>query len=482
MDIPGLTDVMNDPEIRDKAEKEAERLLETLKKEVKASVRDVGVLRKELRITVPGNVISEHIEHNYSEIMHDAIVPGFRKGRAPRQLVEKRFGPEVRESLKTTILGQSFFAATENEKLEVLGDPLFQITTDAGVKLMELGEALPHLKLPESGDFEYACELEVKPTFELPELKGIEVKTPVIQISDADVDEQILRQRKNRGRLEPVTDGGAAKEDVLVADVTLTSDGAAVKTEEGVNLGVRATRLDGVTLTDLESALLGARVGDTRSADGVFPDDYERPDLRGKPAHFEFAIREVKRLVPITVEAFAAALGEDSPAGLRDVIRQDMENELDELVERARKQQVLDYLVKNTNLDLPASLSSRQTDRAVMRRVIDLQQRGVPWGEIEAHIDELRTSAKEDVARNLKLEFILGAIAEKFELSVTDEEVNTEIARIARRYNRRFDRVRDDLQKQGLLTQLAEQIRQDKCVELLLAEAKFVEVQRDEKK
>jgi trigger factor len=480
MDIPGLTDVMNDPEIRDRAEREAERLLDTLKKEVKADTRDIGVLRKELRVTVPGKVIAEHVEHNYSEIMHDALVPGFRKGRAPRQLVEKRFGPEVRESLKTTILGQSFFAATENEKLEVLGDPLFQIATGDGTKLMELGEALPHIKLPDSGDFAYTCELEVKPTFELPELKGIEVKTPNIQITDADVDEHILRQRKNRGRLEAVTDGGAEREDVLVADVVLTSEGAAVKTEENVTLGVRAARLDGVPLTGLEQALQGARPGDQRQADGTFPDDYERPDLRGKPAHFEFRIREVKRLVPLSLDDFAAALGESSPAALRQTVREELEHQTDELVERAKKQQVLEYLVNNTQLDLPASLSSRQTDRAVMRRVIDLQQRGVPWSEIEAHIDELRTSAKADVARNLKQDFILGAIAEKFELNVNDEEVNTEIHRIARLYNRRFDRVRDDLQKQGLLTQLAEQIRQDKCIDLLLAEAKFVEVQREE--
>ena len=365
MDIPGLTDVMNDPEIRDKAEKEAERLLETLKKEVKASLRDIGVLRKEMRVTVPGKVIGDHVEHNYSEIMHDAVVPGFRKGRAPRQLVEKRFGSEVRESLKTTILGQSFFAATENEKIEVLGDPLFQISTDAGVKLMELGEALPHLKLPDSGDFEYTCELEVKPTFDLPELKGIEVKAPSIEISDDDVDEQILRQRKNRGRLDPVTDGGAEKEDVLVADVTLSSEGTHVKTEENVNLGVRAARLDGVPLTGLEDALQGAKVGDSRSADGAFPDDYERPDLRGKAAHFEFKIREVKRLIPMTMGDFAAALGEDSPEAVRRVIRQDME--LDGFDQAGRSSRCVDYLVKEHGG--PAGVAvSRQTDRAVMRR------------------------------------------------------------------------------------------------------------------
>src|SRR5207247_2428890 len=122
------------------------------------------------------------------------------------------------------------------------------------------------------------------------------------------------------------------------------------------------------------------------------------------------------------------------------------------------------------------------TDRAVMRKVIELSQAGIPNHEIEARIDELRTSAKDVVARDLKLEFLLEKVAEKLEVEVTAEEVKTEIARIGRGYNQRFDRVRDDLQKRGLLPQLAEQIRQDKCVRILLKDAKIVEMKADERK
>ena len=112
--------------------------------------------------------------------------------------------------------------------------------------------------------------------------------------------------------------------------------------------------------------------------------------------------------------------------------------------------------------------------------MIELQQQGIPWSDLEAKIDELRASATTDVARDLKLEFILAKVAGELEVGVTDEEVNTEIARLARTYNRRFDKVRDDLQQRGLLPQLAEQIRQDKCVALLLKDAQFVDVKPDE--
>jgi trigger factor len=149
------------------------------------------------------------------------------------------------------------------------------------------------------------------------------------------------------------------------------------------------------------------------------------------------------------------------------------------MIERAKRAQVEAFLLEKTSLELPEKLSARQIDRAVVRRMIELRQRGVPEDEVLARADALRSSAKEDVTRELKLGFILEKAAEKLEIEVTDEEVNTAIAAMARRYNRRFDRVRDELQQQGLLSQLAERIRQDKTVSMLLEKAKVTGVKHE---
>ncbi len=477
MDIPGAAGGTQD---WDKAQEDADRLLEELKKEVKADLKDIGVLRKEMHVTVPAKVIADHMEHNYAELMTDAQVPGFRKGRAPRRLIEKRFGSDVRESLVTSIVGQSFYAATENNELDVLGDPLFRIESDGGVKLVDIGEALEQLKLPEEGDFSYTCELELKPDFELPDLKGIEIKAPDIKVTDEMIDEQILRQRKMRGHLQPVEEPAGADDQVTV-DWVLNVDGQEIKREESVPLGVRGTWLDGIELSDLGEQLKGVKTGDTVTAAGTVPDDYERADLRGKSATFAFKVHEVKRLVPQPLDEFREAWGFESEQELREDVAAQMESERDQMLERAKRGQVEDYLLEHTKLELPEKFSSRQTERAVMREVIDLQQRGMPVSEIEAHIDEMRTSAKERVATELRLGFILDKVADELGVHVTDEEVNTEIARIARLYNRRFDRVRDDLQGRGLLNQLVEQIRQNKCIAQLLEDAKFVDAAADEK-
>lgn len=468
MDVPGAA---QDPAIWQKAQEESARLLEELKKAVKAEHKDVGVLRKELRVTVPAQVISDHMEHNFSELMHDAFVPGFRKGRAPRQLVEKRYGSEVRESLTTAIIGQSYFASIENEKLDVLGDPRFQITTDAGVQLMEFDEALQHFKLPESGDFTYTCEIELKPQFTLPELHGIPVVEPEITVTDEMVAQHMLQRRKIRGRFEPVAEA-AEKGDQVVADVTLRHGEQELKREENASLGVRPTAIDGIPLPDLEQVLVGARAGDTRTCECTLPPDHERTDLRGAKAQFTFRIHEIKRLVPEGLPEFLQAWGFESEAEARDYFREQLEAERSDLLARARHTQIEEYLLANTALELPEGLSARQTERAVLRRAIELQQRGVPLSDIEAQIDQLRTSAQAEVQRELKLSFILDKIAADREVEVTDEELNTAIARMAQLYNRRFDRVRDDLQNRGQLKQLVEQLRQNKTVELLLADAK----------
>lgn len=158
---------------------------------------------------------------------------------------------------------------------------------------------------------------------------------------------------------------------------------------------------------------------------------------------------------------------------MREAAREDLEAERDTLNERAKRAQVENYLLENTKLDLPTEFSARQTDRAVLRQVVNLRQRGMPLGDIEARIDELRTHASEEVARELKLGFVLEKVAAQLGIEVTDEEVNTAIARMAAVYNKRFDRVRDDLQSRGLLAQLVEQIRHDKCIDWLLKSAKI---------
>ncbi len=472
---------------------EADDPKEVLKASIHVKVSDAGVLRKKVAVTVPRANIDQELEKEYKELVGEAIVPGFRRGRAPRRLVEKRFGSEVGSQVQTRLLSNAYLAAVEKEDLKVLGDPLFWVeakekkpkatqASEPKEELVDMRAALQHLKLPEEGDFKFECEVEVKPEFDLPNLEGIEIQRPELSIDDDDVTVQIDRIRARRGSWVPVAGGKVEPDDMLVCDMVMTVDGQEVKSAENVQLAARAQRIEGVTIEDLGEKFKGAKVGDERRFEGQLPADYPVEAHRGKQARFNLKLNDIKRLsLPPLDTQFLEAQGFDSEKDYRQWVKQQMEGQLDVEIKRGMRNQVRAYLLEKTKLELPEGLSSRQTDRAVLRRAIELQRQGLPVSEIEKHADELRTSAREQAVAELKLHFVLEQIAEDQELTVTEEEINAQIAAMARAYNRRFDRVRDDLARNDGIEMLYLQIRDEKCIDHVLGKARIVDAKMPKK-
>ncbi len=479
--------------VGDAGEEKEEDLKELLKKAIKVEVADAGVLRKTITVTVPRQSLDTELDKDYDEIVSEAVVPGFRRGRAPRRLVEKRFGREIGEQVQTRLVPNAFLAAVEKEDLKVLGDPrVWVIVKDKKAKageeavekeqLLEMTDAMQQMKLPAEGDLTFKCEVEIKPAFELPSLEGVAIEKPDVKVDDDDVTERINRIRAVRGAWVPVVDGEVQKDDLVVCNLKVSVDGKEVKTEENVRLAARPTRLEGAVLDDLGEVLAGAKLGDARTTKGTLPEDYELGEFRGKTADFELAINEIKRIeLPPLEEAYYKSQGFDSEDEYRAWLKTQMQGELELEIKRAMRDQVRKYLLDSVKLELPEGLSARQTERVVLKRMIELQRQGVPQADIEKHADELRTGAREAATVQLKLYFILEEIAEKLDIEVTEEEINGQIAAMARAYNRRFDRVRDELAKANGLESLYLEIRDEKCIDKILDAAKITEAKVEKK-
>lgn len=456
---------------------------------IDVQVAEVGVLRKTLTVTVPADFIHAEREKQFEELIGDAVIPGFRKGRAPRTLVEKRFGDEISEQVLTKLASNAYLAATEKLELKILGDPLFRVKikekqrTDGRTeeverdRLIAFQAALDHMKLPPEGQpLALVCELEVKPEFELPNLDGIPVTRPKVAINDNDVDIEVKRQLSLAGEWRPLAEGVVEQNDLVVADVKITADGKTVKEQENVTLAARPQSVEGAELRDLGEKLTGAQSGDTRTLTAKLPDDYPAEEFRGAEATFELKIHEIKRLqLPPLDEAFLTPRGFENEQEFREFIRNQLEAQLSNAIRDGMRGQVYRYLLDKTKLDLPEGMSQRQIDRAVARRVAELRQRGVPQAEIDAHADELRTSARDKALTDLKLYFILEQIAERLEIDVSEEEFNGAVAEMARSYGLRFDRMRDLLIKQGGIESVYLQIRDYKCIDALLDKAAIIE-------
>ncbi len=459
-------------------------LQDKLKEKIDVRVEDVGTLRKKLTITVPRDAIDSQLDDQYEELRREALVPGFRKGRAPRRLLEKRFGHDVGETLVQQFLTVGYTAATEKTDLKVLGDPLIWVTEKGatGQTLVGPQKALEILEVPKEGPFTFACEVEVRPEFTLPELDGIPVTKPVIQITDDKVDAQIDRLRGMLGTYVSAGEGPVQADDLLNVDLKMTSGETVLKEEQNVRLAARSQAVDGVVLEKLGDVLAGAKLNDVRTITGQIPDTYVKEEFRGKPAEFTITIRQIQRMdMPEANEEFARHFGFESVNDLREWAKKDLESRIGEQVRQAMTDQVCQYLLEKTSFELPERLSERQVNHVTMRRMLELYEQGVPPAEVEKILDELKTRARADAATALKLAFVFEKLAEEYKVEVAEEEVNAQIAAIARRQGRRFDRVRDDLIKQDGLENIFVRIRDDKIVAKLLEQAKVTEGQPESK-
>ncbi len=464
-----------DPETAELDEEGKQKALEAeLKEAVEVEVEDAGTLRKKLKVTLPADKIAKRVDEQYGELRKDAQVPGFRKGRAPRRLLEKRFGQDLNETLVQQLVSASYMAAIDKKELKVLGDPQVWVQEEGkeGETLMEAAKALPLMKLPAEGALTFTCEVELRPEFELPELEGIPVKQPDIKVEDKDLDEQIERLRTGYGHYDPQPEGEVQADDRLTTDLTLTCGEEVLREEQSIPVNARAQVVDGIVFDKLGEALAGAKVGEERTSTATIPDDNPKEQLRGKTAEVKIKVREIQRLHRMEVPELIKTMGFDDEQGLRSYLRERLEFEVGSITRRHLRGQIIEHLVNNTTMELPSGVSERQAGRLVVRRMLEMMREGVPESDVEKQLDQMRTSARESAVRDLKVFFIMEKLAEKYEVEVSEGELNNEIAQIAAQQGQRFDRVRDELAKKDGMTHLYLTIRDDKIVDRLLGQAK----------
>ena len=437
------------------------------KLQCEVEISESGAWKKKISIVIPRSEIDKELNKDYDEFRRTALVPGFRKGRAPRRLVEKRFGEEVDEKAKLRLLTQVFEQIDEDHDFEILGEP------DLDIEKIEV---------PETGDMSFEYEIEVKPEFELPELEGIKVEKPLFEVTDDRVNESLEALQRRAGKLEDVTEG-AKEDDMVTADVTMTAEGLEEpETREGVPMRVGSTAVMGVMIEDMGKVLDGAKAGDSKTCSAEAPDTHEKEEVRGKKVEFALEVKEVKRLIPAELnDEFYGMFGVADEAELRERITEDLEDRADREVRGMMKRQINEHLEKSVEFELPEGVAARHANRVLQRRYYELLQEGVPNDQLEENIERLRAASSAESARQLKMSFILEKAADKLEVEVTEGEVNAFIAQTAATYQTRPERLRDQMAKEGRLEQLRDEIASEKVIDRILEMAEVVDAPPVEK-
>ena len=427
-------------------------------------VEDAGPGSKRVTVDIPRDRIDEKLRDSFKELRQQAAIPGFRVGHAPQKLIEKRFSSDVRDQVRGTLIRESYEQAVERNSLQVIGEPEFDNPDD--------------IKLPDEGNLTYTFQVEVQPEFMIPDLTTLTVKRPKIDIKDENIDQAMNNLREQQGALVPVEDRGVQEKDYLTADVHVKVDGEVVAHQHDAQLVARPGRIAGIEVADLEQQLSGMRPGETRTIKVHAPETHPNEQMRGKDAEIEVALKDIKRLELAEITpAFLADLGFQTEDELRQALREQMVQKINEDIATAMREQVNRYLLENTLLDLPQKLSGRQADRIVSRRAVDLMMRGMPREQVEANIERLRTGAAEEGARELKLFFILQKLANDMNIDVDEGELNGRVAMMAIQRGVRPEKLKQEMSKDGSLANLYVQLREQKAIDRVLEQARIEEVE-----
>jgi trigger factor len=414
-----------------------------------------------LRIELPPEDVRKEwdaIAGNYSRY---ARIPGYRPGKAPRQVIEKKFRKEIQDELTKALVSKSYHEAIAEKQLRV-------------VSLTDVGD----VEFGEDRSMRFRATVVTAPEFELSEYKNIPVELPDTTVNETEVDTAIERLRDQTADFVDVGDRELGMGDFAVLDFTGAIDGMPISDivpEASKNLhGGKKFWLHLAPenfLPKFCEQVVGMKAGDTRSVQVEFPADFPVTELATKKADYAVTLTEIKeKVLPAVDDAFAAKImPEKTLAELRHAIEHNLEHEKEHEIERAKEQQVVKFLHERITFDLPPPLLKNETRRALNELVHRNRERGVPDELLKGKEKELIEGAGSIAAHRLKTNFILHRIAEAEKIEVTREEIDERIRAQAAHYNVSVEKMRKEFEENDRMNGLAEEIVLGKTLDFLKA-------------
>ena len=427
-----------------------------------------------LKIELPAEEVSKEWDEIANSFARFAKIPGYRPGKAPRAVVDKRFRKEIQDEVTKKLVSKSYREAIEQKKLRV--------ASLTNVEQVQFGD---------DKSMRYEATIVTAPEFKLPDYKKISVELPDAKVTEAEIDATIERLRDQTADFVDAPDRAAQMEDFVVIDFEGTIEGkpvsevapnASKNLHGGKKFWVRLAADN--FLPKFCEQIVGQKKDETRTVTVDFPADFMVKELAGKQASYNATLGEIKeKVLPEVNDEFAAKLLPGKTlADLRHTIEHDLEHEKEHQVEHAKEEQIVKHLHENTKFDVPPPLLRNEMKRALAELVQRNRARGIPDEMLKEKEKELIETAAGVAHHRLKTNFILERIAEQEKIEVTREDVDLRIRQEAQRYNISTDKMRKELEEHDQLNALAEQILLGKTLDFLKTNVSVPPVAEEQKK
>ena len=448
-----------DPDVQDAGSQHSGPL------DLNVEISDVGPCRKHVVVTVSEADIANVRSAAVEELAEKAEVPGFRMGRVPSALLQKRFREEIVSDVKQKVLLQSLEQLSDDNSIDPITQPEINVES---------------LDIPESGDFRYEFDVEVRTEIEIPDYTSLTIERPSGDVSDDEFKAfrtQFLSSHAERNTV----DRPAARGDFVVCDIVFRHNGSAIGESDSMALQLHSElRFQDSELSGFDELMAGVTGGDSRKAELTVSLQSPTVEMRGETVEAEFKVHDVQeQILPVMDREFLDRLDCDSEEELNKRLHNALERQIEYQQRQKTRQQVLDRITEAADWELPESLVNQQTENALRREMLEMSQAGFPREHVMARENEIRQNAIENTRQALKEHFVLDRVATAENIECEDTDIDHELSMMAFQSGESTRRIRARMLKSGMMDNLKAQLRERKAVDHVIEKVSFTECERE---
>ncbi len=397
-----------------------------------------------MKIEIPKEVVEEELDKVYQDINKVAQIPGFRKGKAPRRILEQHHSKTAKDEILKKLIPSGYSKAIKEHRIMPVSAP-------------EIGQ----VKLVEDQPLYFEVTIDVEPEVKLKRYKDIKIKKRVPKTTDKDVEEALSNLREKYAEYKPIEDREIKEEDYVIVDYESQVDNETVDKREKMWFHIK---IDKNKPNEIIKNLIGAKIGD----------EVKAREQANKKALIKVNVKEIReKHIPKLDEEFIKTVGDyKSVDELKEVLREDIKKRKEQEVKFEVENQLFDSLIKFNPLDVPSSMVRRQTDELVKSAKSRLMYQGLKEEDITSREETLRKNLEKEAEKQVKLYFILDRIAEEEDIKVNDEDLKERLDNIAKQNKTEPEKIKEYLTKNNSLNSLKSQINHEKVIDFLLNEAK----------
>ena len=402
----------------------------------------------ELQFSIDAETFKAAVNNAFKREGKKYAIPGFRKGKAPRHMIEKMYGPEVfYDEAANRMISEAYAKAYDESELEIASQPTIDV-----------------VQLEKGKDFIFTAEVATKPEVTLGDYKGLEVPKSETEVTDEEVEAELKKEQEKNSRTITVEDRAAENGDTATIDFEGFVDGEAFEGGKGTDYPL--TLGSNTFIPGFEEQLVGAKTGDHVEVKVTFPEEYQAKELAGKEAVFQCDVKKIEaKELPELDDDFAKDVSEfDTLAEYKEDVKKNLTEKKAEDARRAKEDAAVDKVIENAQMDIPEAMIETQTRQMLDDFARRMQSQGLSMEQYfqftGQSVDKMMEDMKPQALKRIQTRLVLEKIAEVENIQPTEEEVNEEISKMAEMYKMEADKLKDLIGENEM-----EQMKKDMAVQ-----------------